>query len=84
MRLARWRQDGRDLDGAVVGDRLIELPDSATTSGGSSMKETACSSAGGGVAGVMNVRRSSSRVVVETVRPEPRLRSVADSRSTCT
>ncbi len=31
MRLVRWRQDGRDHDGVVVGDRLVELPDGATT-----------------------------------------------------
>ncbi|MGN6443959.1 fumarylacetoacetate hydrolase family protein, partial [Amnibacterium sp.] len=31
MRLARWRQDGRDRDGVVVDDRLVELPDGRTT-----------------------------------------------------
>jgi 2-keto-4-pentenoate hydratase/2-oxohepta-3-ene-1,7-dioic acid hydratase in catechol pathway len=31
MRLARWRQDGRDHDGVVVGDRLVDLPDGRTT-----------------------------------------------------
>jgi 2-keto-4-pentenoate hydratase/2-oxohepta-3-ene-1,7-dioic acid hydratase in catechol pathway len=31
MRLARWEQDGRARDGVVVGSRLVELPDGATT-----------------------------------------------------
>ncbi|HEY8320148.1 MAG TPA: fumarylacetoacetate hydrolase family protein [Amnibacterium sp.] len=30
MRLARWLQDGRERDGVVVGDRLVELPDGLT------------------------------------------------------
>jgi 2-keto-4-pentenoate hydratase/2-oxohepta-3-ene-1,7-dioic acid hydratase in catechol pathway len=31
MRLARWRLNGLEQDGVVIGDRLVELPDSATT-----------------------------------------------------
>ncbi|MDH2444883.1 fumarylacetoacetate hydrolase family protein [Amnibacterium sp. CER49] len=31
MRLARWRLHGRDHDGIVVGDRLVDLPEGATT-----------------------------------------------------
>jgi 2-keto-4-pentenoate hydratase/2-oxohepta-3-ene-1,7-dioic acid hydratase in catechol pathway len=31
MRLVRWRIDGRDHDGALVGDRLVDLPEATTT-----------------------------------------------------
>jgi 2-keto-4-pentenoate hydratase/2-oxohepta-3-ene-1,7-dioic acid hydratase in catechol pathway len=31
MRLARWRHEGVHHDGVVIGDRLVELPDSGTT-----------------------------------------------------
>jgi 2-keto-4-pentenoate hydratase/2-oxohepta-3-ene-1,7-dioic acid hydratase in catechol pathway len=31
MRLARWRHEGVDHDGVIIGDRLVEIPDGGTT-----------------------------------------------------